>query len=196
MGWGTVFSIQPNGSNFMLLHNFTGKPDGGNPYGALLLSGTTLCGTTYAGGVSNNGSVFAVQTGGAGYTNLYSFTNYNNGAYPAAGLVLSGTSDLYGPVEEGGAPVPAQSYYPNRWHGFHFDVHSFVTYSSGGFSYKLERSFPLAGMIASDGAFYGAAYAGSRAGLEPCLDAHKRLELRRFITSPTGSMGLFRRPAS
>ncbi len=163
-GWGTVFSVQSNGSNFMLLHSFTGKPDGGNPYGSLLLLGTTLYGTTHAGGVSNYGTVFAVQTGGAGYTNLYSFTNYNNGAYPPAGLVLSGTSTLYGTAENGGS-AGGGAIFSIQTDGMGFtDVHSFVTYSSGGFSYNTDGAFPLAGMIASDGTFYGTAYAGGRAG--------------------------------
>ena len=49
------------------------------------------------GGSSGNGTVFAVNTDGTGFTNLHSFyccTN-SDGAYPYAGLILSGNT-LYG----------------------------------------------------------------------------------------------------
>ena len=44
------------------------------PYGGLILSGNTLYGTAQYGGSSGNGTVFAVNTDGTGFTNLYSFT--------------------------------------------------------------------------------------------------------------------------
>ena len=60
------------------------------------------------GGTNGNGTVFAVNTDGTGFTNLYSFTAlspvyYNNsdGANPDAGLILSGNT-LYGTAHSGG----------------------------------------------------------------------------------------------
>ena len=57
---------------------------------------------------ARNGSVFAVNTNGSGFTSLYSFTAYsglgsqnNDGASPEAELILSG-STLYGTTDEGG----------------------------------------------------------------------------------------------
>ena len=55
------------------------------------------------GGITNQdwpggcGTVFKVNTDGSGYTVLKKF-NGNDGAYPAAGLVLSGTT-LYGTTD-------------------------------------------------------------------------------------------------
>ena len=73
--------------------------DGANPYAGLILSGNTLYGTANGGGSSGNGTVFAVNTNGTGFTNLHSFTAYlvnnSDGAYPEAGLILSGNT-LYG----------------------------------------------------------------------------------------------------
>ena len=94
-GFGTVFAINTDGSGFTNLYSFTNGSDGANPYAGLILSGNTLYGTALFGGSSNFGTVFAVNTDGSGFTNLYSFTNGSDGAFPSAGLVLSG-STLYG----------------------------------------------------------------------------------------------------
>ena len=79
------------------------------------------------GGSSGNGTVFAVNTDGTGFTNLHSFTAgvdlqlYTNsdGAYPYAGLILSGNT-LYGTATEWRQfgqwhGVRRQ----HRWHGFY-----------------------------------------------------------------------------
>jgi uncharacterized repeat protein (TIGR03803 family) len=163
-GWGTVFSIQMNGSNFMLMHTFAGDPQGGSPYGALLLSGTTLYGTTFSGGLSNNGTVYAVQTDGAGFTNLFSFTNYASGAYPAAGLILSGNSTLYGTAEEGGSSGSGAIFAIQTDGAGYSDVHDFVPYSILGASVNSDGAYPLAGLIYSEGTFYGTAFAGGSGG--------------------------------
>ena len=60
LGGGTVFGINTDGSGFTILHTFAFGTDGGWPQGALMLSGSTLYGTTYDGGVQDNGTVFAL----------------------------------------------------------------------------------------------------------------------------------------
>ncbi|MGH7969117.1 MAG: choice-of-anchor tandem repeat GloVer-containing protein, partial [Limisphaerales bacterium] len=103
LGFGTVFRITTNGTEFSVLHAFSGwyDGDGDGPHG-LLLSGNTLYGTTTAGGEFGNGTLFALGTGGNGFTNLHVFTsNFNNsftnedGASPNARLILV-TDTLYG----------------------------------------------------------------------------------------------------
>ena len=104
---GTVFAISTNGTGFAKLYSFTAKnfngltggmtnSDGANPYATLILSGKTLYGTASTGGNSDfgSGTVFAIYTNGAGFTNLHSL-NYVDGAEPFAGLLLSGNT-LYG----------------------------------------------------------------------------------------------------
>src|SRR5712671_5671321 len=78
---------------FTTLHSFTGS-DGVSSYAGLILSGNTLYGTTYGGGSSGKGTVFAVNTNGTGFTTLHSFIG-SDGANPQAGLILSGNT-LYG----------------------------------------------------------------------------------------------------
>ena len=61
-GQGTVFSLNTDGTGFTVLKNFSGS-DGANPnLAALTVSGSVLYGTTYSGGASGNGTVFALNT--------------------------------------------------------------------------------------------------------------------------------------
>ena len=100
---GVIFKINTDGTGFTNLHSFTGGADGANPQAALILSGNTLYGTTSAGGLFNAGTVFEVNTDGANYTNLYTFTGSSDGSSPLAGLVLN-TNVLYGTASsKGGA---------------------------------------------------------------------------------------------
>jgi uncharacterized repeat protein (TIGR03803 family) len=62
-GGGTIFSINPDGSGFSLVHAFAGSPiDGGSPFGSLISDGSTLYGMTSRGGAF--GYYYAYGTGG------------------------------------------------------------------------------------------------------------------------------------
>jgi uncharacterized repeat protein (TIGR03803 family) len=98
---GTVFAVNTNGMGFTNLYSFTDGNDGANPEAGLILSGNTLYGTARNGGYYSGGTVFAINTNGMGFTNLYSFTGGNDGATPLAGLILSGNT-LYGTAYAGG----------------------------------------------------------------------------------------------
>src|SRR6266478_820435 len=105
-----VLNLLPAGrvtaQTFTTLHSFTATEtnssgvytnnDGTDLYAGLIAnsSANTLYGTASAGGRSGNGTVFAVNTDGAGFTNLHSFT-LSDGSRPYAGLILSGNT-LYG----------------------------------------------------------------------------------------------------
>ncbi len=111
-GKGVVFAINTDGNGFTNLHSFTGTSDGAAPESTLMLSSNTLYGTALSGGSSSNGTVFAINTDGTGFTNLHSFTTLvgtpgtpgtnSDGANPAGTLLLSG-SLLYGTTQTGGA---------------------------------------------------------------------------------------------
>jgi len=85
--------------DYTVLKHFTGS-DGGNPWAGLTLSGSTLYGTTYSGGSSGWGTVFKINTDGAGFKVLKNFA-LSDGGNPWAGLTLSG-STLYGTASRGG----------------------------------------------------------------------------------------------
>jgi uncharacterized repeat protein (TIGR03803 family) len=58
-GYGTLFRMRNDGSEFATLYCFTNGSDGANPDG-LLLSGNTLYGAAYEGGSGAAGTVFAL----------------------------------------------------------------------------------------------------------------------------------------
>ncbi len=98
---GVVFSIQTNGSNFAVLHEFA-LAQGQTPNGTLLLLDGLLYGTTSTGGTGadTNGALFALGTTGTVFEVLTNF-DQSTGIAPAGGLVSSGTN-LYGVTSGGG----------------------------------------------------------------------------------------------
>lgn len=60
-GYGTVYSVNTDGTGFTNLYTFTGGSDGANPYGTLYYFSNSLYGTTANGGASGNGTVFALR---------------------------------------------------------------------------------------------------------------------------------------
>ncbi len=101
-GDGTVFKVNTNGTGFTVLHSFAGGNDEDSPEGDLILSGNTLYGTVTDSGYSLQGTVFAVNTDGTGFSVLHSFTGGSDGNFPKGGLILSGGT-LYGTTENGGS---------------------------------------------------------------------------------------------
>jgi len=174
-GDGTVFAVNSDGTGFTNLYSFTAtagsypgtNSDGANPIARLILSGNTLYGTTFGGGSSGNGAVFAVNTNGTGFTNLYSFTatlsapvysggTNNDGARPQAGLILSG-STLYGTAYEGGANGAGTVFAINIDGTGFTNLHSFTTFVSG---INNDGAYPDAGLILSGNTLYGTTYGG------------------------------------
>src|SRR5207249_8175964 len=105
-GGGAVFKLNTDGSDFAVLHSFTAysssNADGADPRAELTLVGSTLYGTTAAGGSGGSGTVFKVDTNGNGFAVLHSFYYTNtDGDFPRGRLVLSGET-LYGTTSYGG----------------------------------------------------------------------------------------------
>ena len=159
-GDGTVFAINTKGTGLTNLHNFAANSDGAKPLGTLILSGNTLYGAASAGGSSSNGTVFAINTDGTGFTNLHSFnavvsaditgllTN-SDGFRPLGGLILSGNT-LYGTANAGGSFGIGTVFAVNTDGTGFTTVHSFTGGSDGSRSY--------AGLLLSGNTLYGTAY--------------------------------------
>src|SRR5579859_5492734 len=97
---GFVFVLRGyvTGQTFSILHVFTRDTNADvAPNGELILSGNTLYGTTFGSGSIEPGigTVFAINTDGTGFTNLFTFDGGPAGAHPTSGLILSG-DNLYG----------------------------------------------------------------------------------------------------
>ncbi|HUB68674.1 MAG TPA: choice-of-anchor tandem repeat GloVer-containing protein [Candidatus Methylacidiphilales bacterium] len=149
---GTVFSINPNGTGKTTLHSFAAfassgptNTDGSKPYASMILSGSTLYGTTSAGGSSGNGTVFKVNTDGSGFSTLYTFTGGSDGAVPVSSLVLSGNT-LYGTASQGGSGYGTVFKVNTNGSGFTI-LYSFTDQSDG--------ANPLGGLVLSGSTLYG-----------------------------------------
>jgi len=85
-----------------ILYSFTGGTDGAGPVaGVISDSAGNLYGTTYAGGTSNQGTIFKLSPAGT-ETVLYSFTGSADGSRPRGALLRDPAGNLYGTTEYGG----------------------------------------------------------------------------------------------
>ncbi len=168
-GNGTVFKINIDGTGLSTLHDFTAlsnstpgiytNNDGVYPSGGLILSGTTLYGTAYQGGISGEGTVYKLNSDGSGFTTLHSFTatsggetsTNSDGIYPSAGLVLSGNT-LYGTAIAGGGSGKGTVYKLNSDGSGFATLHSFVGDDDG--------ANPYAGLVLSGNTLYGTTVSG------------------------------------
>src|ERR1039458_10152429 len=183
-GTGTAFALNTNGTGFMTLHSFTARSgslstnsDGAYPNDGLILSGNTLYGTAGEGGTNGTGTVFKVNTNGTGFTNLHSFTaisvsypsTNSDGAYPGAGLILSGNT-LYGTALDGGTNGTGMVFGVNTDGTGFTNLHTFTAgvYNSSHRYTNSDGFYPQAGLILSGNTLYGTAYGGAVRAMARC----------------------------
>jgi uncharacterized repeat protein (TIGR03803 family) len=110
---GVVFMLTPGGGSwtFNSLYQFQGPcpvqfgPSCG-PWGSLVMDASgSLYGTAYLYGAYSYGSVFKLtpSNGSWIYTDLYDFTNGNDGSFPVAGVTLDAHGNIYGTTLFGGS---------------------------------------------------------------------------------------------
>lgn len=159
---GTVFRVNTDGTDFTNLHSFTdANGDGASPVeGSLVLSSNTLFGTATGGGASNQGIVFAINTDGTGFTNLYSFTGQSNGASPEGCLALS-SNTLFGVANSGGAASNGSVFAVNTDGSGFTNLHSFTSLTN---STNSDGANPAGGLLLSGNMLYGTAYVGGAFG--------------------------------
>jgi uncharacterized repeat protein (TIGR03803 family) len=161
---GTVFKVNTDGTGYTVLYQFTGG-DGANPVAGLVLSGSTLYGTAVGGsGSSGFGTVFKVNTDGTGFTNLHSFTAgpNNDGAGPAAGLVLSG-STLYGTAAGGGSRDEGTVFKLDTDGTGFTNLHSFGTPPPPSYT-NIDGATSYANLLFVGNTLYGTASKGGDSG--------------------------------
>jgi uncharacterized repeat protein (TIGR03803 family) len=163
-GHGTVFGINTNIASFTNLHNFSSttgvkgtNSDGSGPYGALVLAGGALYGTTFQGGTSGRGTIFKVNTNGTGFTNLHNFSGFpNDGATPEGGLLIAGKT-LYGTTTFGGGADNGTVFAVNTDGTDFTNLHFFTAFSHGT---NADGANPKSTLIVSGDTLYGTATAG------------------------------------
>jgi uncharacterized repeat protein (TIGR03803 family) len=161
-GGGTIFAVNTDGTGFTTLYTFSPPPhccgaptnsDGSKPNGGLVLSGSTLYGTTAGGGLGGWGTVFAINTDGTAFTTLYAAAPNSAGGNPNGGLILSGNT-LYGTAKGYGdvcpSPYTSGSVFAISTNGSGYRVlHTFAQcYGPGG-------TLPLGGLLLSGNTLYG-----------------------------------------
>jgi uncharacterized repeat protein (TIGR03803 family) len=100
---GTLFKLNPDGTDFIVVKVFDFYSNGGTPLAAPIQgSDGALYGTTLQGGVNGYGTVFKMNPDGTGFTVLKSFDYSYTGAYPYAGLLQGADGALYGTTTSGG----------------------------------------------------------------------------------------------
>ncbi|MBK8858082.1 MAG: hypothetical protein IPN11_10555 [Opitutaceae bacterium] len=147
--YGTVFSVNANGTGYTTLHYFM-NTDGSTPYAMLALSGDTLYGSTNYGGANNRGVIFSIKIDGTAFTVLHEFSDaLGFGGEP--GLLVVGNT-LYGTTGYGGSYGFGTLYSLNT-NGTNYTVrHSFNRFVDGSFPGRLIRDGNVIyGMTATGG---------------------------------------------
>jgi uncharacterized repeat protein (TIGR03803 family) len=162
-GVGTLFSVSVNGTGFTNFYSFT-TSGGYAPEGGVILSGNMLYGTASQGYdfsevPEGSGTVFAVNTNGTGFTNLYTFgVEYyggnGDGAHPESHLVLSGNT-LYGTTEEGVSSDAGTIFRINTDGSIFANLHNFDV---------TDGQHMTAGLCFSNNVLYGTTIQGGSAG--------------------------------
>jgi uncharacterized repeat protein (TIGR03803 family) len=160
-GMGTVFKLNTNGGGYSVLLAFSGASgDGANPDTAVVQGRDgALYGTTFLGGTNDTGTVFKLNTNGAGYSVLRSSAGAPaDGENPNAALIQGSDGLLYGTTYSGGSN----------------GVGAIFKLGTNGANYSLLHVFgqtpgdgqdPLGALLEGrDGSLYGTTYSGGANG--------------------------------
>ena len=177
VGFGSIGTSQATAQTFTTLRSFTAisasspytNADGQKPNAALLLSGNRLYGIAKNGGRWGNGTVFALNTDGTGFTNLHTFAatsggslpNFANleGINPQSDLILSGNT-LYGTAPYGGTNGNGTVFAVNIDGTGFINLHTFTS----GPGANKDGASPFGGLVLFSNTLFGTASAGGNYG--------------------------------
>lgn len=150
VGCGTIYKIDSTGA-FSTLVTFQGAANGASGE-SLTLQGSTLYGTAYTGGASNQGIVFSVKTSGAGFKILHTFAGMDGG-HPNTFMRIDGSGNLFSETPYGGPGYTGTDF---TGEGVLYEItraHSFIAqhYFSGG----ADGGNPGRIVLDSSGTIYG-----------------------------------------
>ena len=179
---GTIFKVGATGRE-IVLHSFTGPPDGLGPVASLVGDAKgNLYGTTYYGGnsvcgyVRGCGTVFNLDASGK-ETILHTFTSADGGYYPAAGLIRDAAGHLYGTTYAGGVNGFGTVFELDGT-GKEIVLHGFTGGADGG--------YPLGGLIASGNLLFGTTGVGGTFGYGTVFKLDKTTGTETVLYSFTG----------
>lgn len=157
-GWGTVFTLNQNGSGFALLRSIPGTNSAEIEPVASLTEGSDggLYGVAMGVGVTNGaGSVFRMNKNGAAFTNLHLFTGATSEGRGLIGSLVEGTNGvLFGTTFGGSSNGLGGVFKVNK------DGSGFAVLNS--FAATADARNPAAGLVnGGNGVLYGTAFKGS-----------------------------------
>jgi uncharacterized repeat protein (TIGR03803 family) len=159
-----AFKIGTNGTGFANTTNL-GVGLGANDPSISLLAGDTLFGTSYDGGTSHNGTVFALNTNSTSLTILKSFSalvskTNSDGAFPAVALVQSGNA-LFGTTYGGGLAGQGVVFCVTNDGSGSTVLKSFSALLSNN---NADGAAPVCGLVLNGSTLFGATSAGGSSG--------------------------------
>ncbi len=148
-GYGSVFSLNSDGSDFLNAKVFTANAEGSIPVGPVVqATNGKLYGMTSRGGANDLGVIYQMNSDGTGYTKLFDFSN-TTGGIPTGNLIQGNDGLLYGTTSTYGAGGYGNIFKINSNGSGFAKLHDF---NRNG----LEGGNPKGGLLqASDGMLYG-----------------------------------------
>ena len=140
--FGTLYSIQPDGSEFKVIHEFTSVNEGINPFASLTEGNGRLFGITAGGGITSNGTVFSLNPDGSDFALLHSFDSQlsTDAQNPRTALVFA-DGLLYGTTSSGGEQGIGTIYSVESNGGQFRILYSFGATLNDGFSPQVALTY-------------------------------------------------------
>ncbi|MCI0541842.1 MAG: hypothetical protein L0Z50_42135 [Verrucomicrobiales bacterium] len=187
MNLGTVFRLNKDGSDYSVVHVFTGLDgDGANPYAGLIEgSDGAIYGTTVGDGSSTNqGTVFKLNKDGGGYRVLHGFTGgAGDGAQPYGALLEVESGLICGTTIVGGIGEQGVIFRTNLDGTGYVVIRAFS--GTGG-----DGANPYGNLIkGSDGVLYGTTAYGGTANLGTVFRLNSAGSNYRVLRSLAGTGG-------
>lgn len=148
-GYGVIFSIANDGSEFTKISEFQSTNNGYNPKGELIFDDVYAYGVTQDGGEFNRGVIYRIDTVTLAYNVIFNF-NGDNGAHPETSLVLM-NNILWGTTLMGGQENSGVLFKLDKLGDNYSIIRSF---------YGESGSFPSGKIIFDDNTIYGNLQAG------------------------------------
>jgi uncharacterized repeat protein (TIGR03803 family) len=177
---GSIFRIHTNGNRYADIKSFNMAPNGNGPYSTVVVSGSTLYGTTGSGGTFEHGTIFKVGTDGSGYSVIKHFAGVD-GDYPASTLTLF-EETLYGTTVSGGA-LGYGTVYKVRTDGGDFTLLKNFDYTD------QNGASPHGSLLLSGAALFGTTTIGGSAGMGTLYSINTDGTGFRVLRSFSGSDG-------
>ncbi|MBE0540977.1 MAG: hypothetical protein IH623_06300 [Verrucomicrobia bacterium] len=164
---GTVLKMGTNGSGFAKLYEFSDTGEGRWPEGGVMLSGTTLYGTTANGAGGGGGAVFKINADGTDFGVIKRFGRGSDGRRPGS-LVLS-DSTLYGTTDAGGTNDLGTVFRMSASGGDYVLLKQFVWLEPTPYG-KINDGHAPRGLVLSGTTLYGTTYSGGYHPFDPIFE--------------------------